>query len=90
MLVNVSKKIVCLYNVGLKVDTAQEILTVIMMLYYDNVYTCKRQTVVYHAFCFWQFLCPFLALQLTTMSLDIIEEIYRLEIMLNISSIIYY
>jgi len=60
----------CVYNAGLTVDTAREILTVIMTSNGKNVGLCKRHTVVCHAFCFWQLLCPFLALQLTTVSLD--------------------
>jgi len=60
----------CAFNAGLKVDAAQEILTVIMTSNDENVHSCKRHTVVRCAFCFWQWLCPFLALQLTTVSLD--------------------
>jgi len=60
----------CVYNVGLKVDMAREILTVIMMSNDENVRSCKRHTVVCCAFCFWRSLCPFLASQLTTVSLD--------------------
>jgi len=51
----------CVYNAGLKVDTAREILTVILTSNDENVCSCKRHTVVHHAFCFWQSLCPFLA-----------------------------
>jgi len=58
------------YNVGLKVDAAREILTVIMMSNDENVRSCKRHTVVRHAFCFWRSLFYFLASQLTTVSLD--------------------
>jgi len=60
----------CVYNAGLKVDVAWEILIVIMTSNDENIRSCKRHTVVHHAFCFWQLLCPFLASQLTTMSLD--------------------
>jgi len=52
----------CVYNVGLKVDTSQEILTVVMMPYYENVHSCKRHTVVHRAFCFWRFALLFLGL----------------------------
>jgi len=52
VLVNVGKKIVCL-QCRLKVDASQEILTVVMMSYYENVRLCKRHTVVCPAFCFW-------------------------------------
>jgi len=55
----------CVYNVGLR-----EILTVIMTSNDENVHSCKRHTVIHHAFCFWRSLCPFLALRLTTVSLD--------------------
>jgi len=51
----------CVYNEGLKVDAAQETLTVIMMSNDENVRSCKRHTVVHRAFCFWRLLCPFLA-----------------------------
>jgi len=61
----------CVFNAGLKVDVVREILTVIMMSYDENVHSCKRHTVVHRAFCFWQSLCPFLASQLTTVSLDL-------------------
>jgi len=61
----------CVYNAGLKVDAAQEILTVIMTSNDENVRSCKRHTVVRHAFCFWQSLCPFSASRLTTVSLGI-------------------
>jgi len=50
----------CVYNVGLKVHAAQEILTVIMMSNDKNICT----------FCFWRSLYPFLASRLTTVSLD--------------------
>jgi len=51
----------CVYNAGLKVDAAREILTVIMMSNNENVRLCKRHTVVRRAFYFWRLLCPFLA-----------------------------
>jgi len=60
----------CVYNAGLKVDAAQEILTVIMTSNDENVRLCKRHKVVCCTFCFWRSLCPFLASRLTTMSLD--------------------
>jgi len=60
----------CVFNAGLKVDADQEILTVIMTPNDENVHSCKRHTVVRHAFCFWRSLCPFLASRLTTVSLD--------------------
>jgi len=60
----------CVFNAGLRVDTVREILTVIMTSYDENVCSCKRHTVVCHAFCFWRSLCPFLASRLTTVSLD--------------------
>jgi len=37
---------------GLKVDAAQEILTMIMKSNDKNVCSCERHTVVHHAFCF--------------------------------------
>jgi len=46
----------CVYDVGLKVDAARKILTVIMMSNDENIRSCKRQTVVCHTFCFWPFL----------------------------------
>jgi len=49
---------------GFKVDATREILTVVMMSYYKNVCSCKRQTVVLF---FGDLLCSFL--RLTTMSL---------------------
>jgi len=58
----------CVYNAGLEVDVAQDILTVIMTKMFAHVK--DQHTVVYCAFCFWQSLCPFLALRLTTVSLD--------------------
>jgi len=42
----------CIYNAGLKVDAAQEILTVIMTSNDENVRSCKRHAVVRCAFCF--------------------------------------
>jgi len=42
----------CVYNMGLKVDAAREILTVIMTSNDENVRSCKRHTVVRHVFCF--------------------------------------
>jgi len=62
----------CVYNAGLKVDTAREILTVIMTSNGKNVCLCKRHTVVCRAFCFWWLPCPFLASQLTTVSLNVV------------------
>jgi len=61
----------CVFNAGLKVDAAQEILTVIMTSNNENVHSCKRYTVVRRTFCFWRSLCPFLASRLTTVSLNI-------------------
>jgi len=43
---------------GLKVDAAQEILTVIMTSNDETVLSCKRHTVVCRAFCFWRLLWP--------------------------------
>jgi len=43
----------CVYNAGLKVDAAQEILTVIMMSNDENVCLCKRHRAVRRTFCFW-------------------------------------
>ena len=60
----------CVYNAGLKVDASREILTVVMTSSYENVRSCKRHTVVCRAFCFSDALCSFLALRLTTVSLD--------------------
>jgi len=60
----------CVFNAGLKVDVAREILTVIMTSNDENVRSCKRHTVVRRAFCFGRLLCPFLASRLTTVSLD--------------------
>jgi len=48
----------CVYNAGLKVDKAWEILTVNMTSNDENVSSCKRHTVVRRGFCFWQSLCP--------------------------------
>jgi len=50
----------CVFNAGLKVDAAREILTVIMTSNDKNVRSCKKHTVVRRAFCFWRSLCPFL------------------------------
>jgi len=60
----------CVFNAGLKVDTAREISTMIMTSNDENVRSCKRHTVVRRAFFFWLSLCPFLASRLTTVSLD--------------------
>jgi len=59
----------CVYNASLKVDVAV-ILTVILTSNDENVHSCKRPTVFHRAFCFWRLLCAFLALWLTTVSLD--------------------
>jgi len=64
----------CVCNVGLKVDAAQEILTVIMTSNDENIRLCKRQAVARRAFCFWRSLCPFLASRLTTVSLDLWQQ----------------
>jgi len=37
---------------------SQEILTVVMTSYYENVCWCKRHTIVFLAFCFWRFPLP--------------------------------
>jgi len=55
------KRRLCVYNVGLKVDMSGEILTVIMMSYYENVRSCKKHTVVRRACVFSDLLCSFLA-----------------------------
>ena len=61
----------CVYNVGLKVDVSQEILTVVMAPYYENICSCKSlHTVVCHAFYFGDSLCSFLASRLITVILD--------------------
>ena len=52
----------CVYSAGLKVDVSQEILSVVMTSYYENVRSCKRHTVLCRAFCFWQFTLLFLGL----------------------------
>ena len=64
----------CVYNVGLKVDVSREILTVVMMSYYENVCSSKRHTAVCHTFYFGDSLCSFLASWLTTVSLDICDQ----------------
>jgi len=64
----------CVFNEGLKVYMAQEILIAIMTSNDKNVRSYKRHTVVRRTFCFWQLLCPFLALQLTTVSLDMANQ----------------
>ena len=56
------KKRLCVYNEGLKVDASQEILTMIMTSYYENVRSCKRPTTVHRVFCFWRFTLLFLGL----------------------------
>jgi len=43
----------CIFNAGLKVDVAREILTMIMTSNDENVPSCKRHTVVCRAFCSW-------------------------------------
>jgi len=63
------------YSAGLKVDTSREILTVIMTLYYKNIGSCKRHTVVHRAFCFWRFTLLFLGLATHTVSLDLAHTI---------------
>jgi len=40
----------CVFNAGLKVDAAREILTVIMTSNNENVRSCKRHTEVRRAF----------------------------------------
>jgi len=50
----------CVFNAGIKVDAAREILTVIMTLNAESVRSCKRHTVVCRVF------CPFF----TTVNLD--------------------
>jgi len=40
-------------NAGLTINTSREILIVVMMLYYKNVHSYKRHTVVRRVFCFW-------------------------------------
>jgi len=42
----------CVYNLGLKVDAAQEILTVIMTSNDENIFSYKRHTVVRRTFIF--------------------------------------
>jgi len=82
VLVNVGKK-VFVFNVGLKVDAAQEILTVIMTSNDKTICSCKRHTVVCRAFCFWRLLCPFLALRLNIVSLDPVSLSLSLTLSLN-------
>jgi len=48
----------CIYNVGLKVDVAQEISIVIITKKFARV----KDTVVLCVFCFWQFTLPYLGL----------------------------
>jgi len=43
----------CVFNAGLRVDVTGEISTMIMMSNDENIRSCKRHTVVHHAFCFW-------------------------------------
>jgi len=52
----------CVYNAGLKFDMTREILTVVMISYYENVHSCKRHTVVRCVFYFWWFALLFLGL----------------------------
>ena len=52
----------CVYNAGLKVDVDWEILTVVMMSYYENVCLFKRHKGVRCGLCFWQFTLLFLGL----------------------------
>jgi len=40
------------YNAGLKVDAAREILTVVMMSNEENICSCKRHRAVRHVFVF--------------------------------------
>ena len=42
----------CVYNVGLKVDASQELLSVVMTSYYENFHSCKRHTIVRRTFLF--------------------------------------
>jgi len=42
----------CVYNTGLKVDAAREILTVIMTSNDENVCSCKGHIVVHRTFIF--------------------------------------
>jgi len=60
----------CVFNAGLKVDAVQEILIVIMTSYDENVRSCKKTHSSSSRIFFWRSLCPFLALRLTTVSLD--------------------
>jgi len=59
--------------VGLKVDAAREILTVIMKSNDENVRLCKTHSSL-SCILFLAIACPFLASQLTTMSLDCNEQ----------------
>jgi len=65
------------YNAGLKVDVAGEVLTVIVTSNDENVCSHTLSS-CRHAFCFWQLLCPFLASRLTTMSLDTVTQFFNL------------
>jgi len=58
------------FNAGLKVDVAREILTVIMTSNDKNIRSSKRHTVVHRTFCFWRLLYPILASRLTTVRLN--------------------
>jgi len=60
----------CVYNASLKVDANREILTVVMISYYENVRSNKRHTVICRTrFVFGNSLCSFLSLRLATVSL---------------------
>jgi len=52
----------CVCNAGLKIDAAREILNVIMTSNDENVRSCKRHTIVRHAFFFLAIALPFLGL----------------------------
>jgi len=61
----------CVFNAGLKVDAAREILTVIMTSNHETLAHVKdTHTVVRRVFCFWRSFCPFLASRLTTVSFE--------------------
>jgi len=60
MLINTGKKII--NNAGINVDLSWEILTVVMMSYYENVLSCKIHTVVCCTFSSWRFTLIFLGL----------------------------